>query len=112
MAHLKSEDLLGRMYIEFTGEPGQDAGGLTRDFFIDLSKQMFNQNYSLFKMSDNGETYMPNPQSHIQQDHIRYFNFIGKVIGKALFEGCLLECYFVRGIYKMMIGQNLNFKDL
>ena len=55
---------------------------------------------------------MPNPKSYIQTDHIRYFKFIGRVIGKALFEGCLLECYFVRSIYKMLIGQKLNFKDL
>jgi len=65
---------------------------------------MFNQHYSLFKNSDNGSTYMPNPKSAVQPDHIRYFRFIGRVIGKALFDGCLLECYFVRSMYKMMIG--------
>jgi len=47
---------------------------------------------------------MPNVKSYVQTDHIRYFRFIGRVIGKALFEGCLLECYFVRSMYKMMIG--------
>lgn len=55
---------------------------------------------------------MPNPKSYVQTDHIRYFKFIGRVIGKALYEGCLLECYFVRSMYKMIIGQKLNFKDL
>jgi hypothetical protein len=37
-----------------------DVGGLTRDFFIELSKEMFNPNYSLFTKSANGSTYMPN----------------------------------------------------
>mmetsp|Transcript_38990 Transcript_38990/g.59285 ORF Transcript_38990/g.59285 Transcript_38990/m.59285 type:complete len:222 (+) Transcript_38990:3993-4658(+) len=55
---------------------------------------------------------MPNPKSYVQTDHIRYFKFIGRVIGKALFEGCLLECYFIRSVYKMIIGQKLSFKDL
>lgn len=55
---------------------------------------------------------MPNPKSYVQTDHIRYFKFIGRVIGKALFEGCLLECYFVRSVYKMLIGQKLAFQDL
>jgi hypothetical protein len=27
---------------------------------------MFNQGYSLFKRSDNGSTYMPNPKSYVQ----------------------------------------------
>lgn len=110
--HITPNELKGRITVEFTGERGQDVGGLTRDFFIELSKEMFNQNYSLFKNSDNGSTYMPNPKSYVQPDHIRYFKFIGRAIGKALFEGALLECYFVRSIYKMLIGQKLNFKDL
>lgn len=110
--HISPQELKGRMTVEFTGERGQDVGGLTRDFFIELSKEMFNQNYSLFKNSDNGSTYMPNPKSYVQPDHIRYFRFIGRAIGKALFEGCLLECYFVRSVYKMIVGQKLNFKDL
>ena len=104
LCHLNAKEMMGRIHVDFAGERGQDVGGLTRDFFIELSKEMFNQNYSLFKKSDNGSTYMPNPKSYIQTDHIRYFKFIGRVIGKALFEGCLLECYFVRSIYKMLIG--------
>lgn len=112
MQHLNSSEMKGKIQVEFTGERGQDVGGLTRDFFIELSKEMFNKNYSLFKASDNGSSYMPNPKSYVQQDHIRFFKFIGRIIGKALFENCLLECYFVRGMYKMIIGQKLNFKDL
>mmetsp|Transcript_4327 Transcript_4327/g.7309 ORF Transcript_4327/g.7309 Transcript_4327/m.7309 type:complete len:410 (-) Transcript_4327:52-1281(-) len=112
LCHLSPEEMKAPIRTEFTGEVGQDIGGLTRDFFIELSKEMFNQNYSLFKWSDNGSNYMPNPKSYVQSDHIRYFRFIGRVIGKAMFEGCLLECYFVKSIYKMMIGQKLNYKDL
>ena len=97
--------------MEFSGERGQDVGGLTRDFFIDLSREMFNQNFGLFKHSDNGSSYMPNPKSYVQGDHLSFFKFIGRVIGKALLENCNLECYFVRSMYKMMIGQKLNFKD-
>jgi len=43
--------LKGRLYIEFVGEAGVDAGGLARDFFIELSRAMFNPNYSLFKLA-------------------------------------------------------------
>jgi hypothetical protein len=46
--------------VDFAGERGMDVGGLTRDFFIELSKEMFNPNYSLFTKSANGSTYMPN----------------------------------------------------
>ena len=100
------------MTIEYTGERGQDVGGLTRDFFCELSKEMFKSGTALFQISDQGSTYMPNPKSRVQPDHLRYFSFVGRVVGKALFEGCSVECYFVRSMYKMMIGQRLSFTDL
>lgn len=102
----------GRLHISFTGERGQDAGGLTREFYVELSREMFNPMYSLFNLSSNGSTYYPNPRSYVEKDHLRYFKFIGRIIGKALFDECLLECYFVRSLYKIMIGENLNYYDL
>ena len=109
---LTAEELKAKITVEFTGERGQDVGGLTRDFFIELSKEMFKVDYSLFLKSDNGSSYMPDSKSGVQGDHLRYFKFVGRAIAKALFEGCNLECYFVKSIYKMLIGQKLNFKDL
>ena len=102
----------GKLHIRFTGERGQDAGGLTREFFIELSREMFNPNYSLFNLSSSGSTYYPNPKSYVERDHLRYFKFIGRIIGKALFDECLLECYFVKSLYKIMTGEPLNFYDL
>jgi E3 ubiquitin-protein ligase HUWE1 len=101
-----------RLHISFINERGQDAGGLTRDFFIELSRQMFNPNYSLFNLSSSGSTYYPNPKSYVEKDHLKYFKFIGRVIGKALFDECLLECYFVKTLYKIVIGEPLSFLDI
>lgn len=106
------EEMQGKLHIQFTGERGQDAGGLTRDFFIELSREMFNPNYSLFRLSSSGSTYYPNPKSYVERDHLRYFKFIGRVIGKAIFDECLLECYFVKSLYKIMTGEPLLFQDL
>ena len=58
--HLTPKELKGKIKVDVAGERGMDVGGLTRDFFIELSKEMFNQNYSLFIKSANGSTYMPN----------------------------------------------------
>ena len=107
MKDRSAEELQGRFHIQFTGERGQDAGGLTRDFYIELSREMFNPNYSLFKLSNSGSTYFPNPKSYIEAQHLAYFKFIGRMIGKALFDECLLECYFVKSLYKMMTGEPL-----
>ena len=43
---------------------------------------------------------------------ISMFRFVGRIIGKALIEGQLLDCYFVRAFYKMMLGDTITLEDL
>lgn len=45
---MKPYDLKQRLRIQFEGEEGIDAGGLTREWFVILSKEIFNPNYCLF----------------------------------------------------------------
>lgn len=111
LGHKSASELKGNLNVEFINEKGVDAGGLTRDYFIELSRAMFNPNYSLFKLSSNGVSYYPNDQSFVNPDHLNFFKFIGRVIGKALFDGHLLECYFSKPLYKMMVGDELLFED-
>jgi len=41
----------GRLWIEFETEIGLDYGGVTREWFFLLSKEMFNPYYGLFEYS-------------------------------------------------------------
>jgi hypothetical protein len=52
MNGLTPEEWRGKLEITFAGERGQDAGGLTREWFTEVSKQMFNPNLGIFKLSD------------------------------------------------------------
>jgi hypothetical protein len=45
-------------------------------------------------------------------DHLRYFKFIGRIIGKALVDGNMLDCFFTKGIYKVMVNQPLTQSDM
>lgn len=74
---------------------------------------MFNPNYALFKPSaaDN-ITFQPNPNSRINPDHLLYFKFIGRIIGKALFDGQMLDAYFTRSFYKHMLGVPVSYQDM
>ena len=101
----------GKLSIDFVGENGTDVGGLTRDFFTEISKAMVNPDYSLFKLTSNGVSFYPNNQSYINEEHLDYFKFVGRIIGKALYDNQLLECHFSKPLYKMMIGEDLSFED-
>ena len=43
-----ADERRGRLHITFRNEEGVDAGGLSREFFGILAKEMFNPNYALF----------------------------------------------------------------
>lgn len=105
-------ELKNKIKVTFEGEAGIDASGLTREFYTELSRSMFNPDYSLFNLTSNGVSYYANSQSYINPDHINFFKFVGRMVGKAIFDGQLLECFFARSLYKMMIGEELFFEDL
>lgn len=65
---------------------------------------MFNPGYVLFQASLNGQMFQPSPKSYINPDHLKFLKFIGRVVGKALYDGYLLDCYFTRSFYKHILG--------
>ncbi len=49
---VKRSDLLkARLWVEFEGEKGLDYGGVAREWFFLISKEMFNPYYGLFEYS-------------------------------------------------------------
>ncbi|RXM33250.1 E3 ubiquitin-protein ligase HUWE1, partial [Acipenser ruthenus] len=83
--HRKSpEEMKNRLYIVFEGEEGQDAGGLLREWYMIISREMFNAMYALFRTSPGDRvTYTINPSSHCNPNHLSYFKFVGRVVAKA-----------------------------
>jgi len=108
------EELKKRLRIKYIGEEGLDAGGLLRDFFCQLSKEIGNPNYSLFKYShDNSYELEINPNSGtFDSNHLRYFRFIGRVIGLAIFNKQYLSVTFTLLLYKKLLNKPLEISDL
>eukprot|EP00066_Takifugu_rubripes_P013608 XP_011602874.1 PREDICTED: E3 ubiquitin-protein ligase NEDD4-like isoform X1 [Takifugu rubripes] len=112
---LKRPDILkARLWIEFESEKGLDYGGVAREWFFLLSKEMFNPYYGLFEYSaTDNYTLQINPNSGLcNEDHLSYFKFIGRVAGMAVFHGKLLDGFFIRPFYKMMLGKQISLKDM
>lgn len=112
LKQLSAERWKGQMGVEFQEEQGVDEGGLTREWFILLSQEIFNPDRGLFLQSNAGTTYYPNPKSDIEPDFVAQFKFIGRIVGKALYEQQLLDCYFVKALYKIILGLPLTYHDV
>uniref|UniRef100_A0A8C0I027 E3 ubiquitin-protein ligase n=1 Tax=Balaenoptera musculus TaxID=9771 RepID=A0A8C0I027_BALMU len=112
---VKRPDVLkARLWIEFESEKGLDYGGVAREWFFLLSKEMFNPYYGLFEYSaTDNYTLQINPNSGLcNEDHLSYFTFIGRVAGLAVFHGKLLDGFFIRPFYKMMLGKQITLNDM
>ncbi|OAL50240.1 hypothetical protein IQ07DRAFT_680558 [Pyrenochaeta sp. DS3sAY3a] len=113
--YFKSADEMkyGKLSIRFHGEEGVDAGGVTREWFQVISRQMFNADYALFvPVASDRTTFHPNRLSSINPEHLMFFKFIGRIIGKALYEGRVLDCHFSRAVYKQIMSKQVNLKDM
>lgn len=74
------DELKGRLTVQFQGEEGIDAGGLTREWYQLLSRVTFDKGALLFTTVGNESTFQPNPNSVYQTEHLSYFKFVGRVV--------------------------------
>jgi len=107
------QELKRPVTVKFYGEAGVDAGGLTREWFLLLSREIFNPGYCLFTpAADNANVFQPNPNSYVNPDHLDYFKFVGRFVGKAIYDQQLLDAYFTRSFYKHMLGMKPSLSDI
>lgn len=112
---LSRNDLRKYWRFEFMGEIGIDAGGLAREWFQLVTEAVFNPDMGLWLPSASNQMAMRiNPASKIScpEDHLIYFRFLGRVLGKALFDGHLVSGHMVRHMYKHILGWPVMLEDL
>ncbi|KAG8879106.1 hypothetical protein FRB97_002021 [Tulasnella sp. 331] len=103
----------GKLSVRFYDEEGVDAGGVTREWFQILARQMFNPDYALFQpCAADRLTYQPNQASWVNSEHLSFFKFVGRIIGKAIFDGRLLDAYFARSLYRQLLGKPVDYRDV
>ena len=62
-----------------------------QEFLEETVKQVFDPGLNLFRTTSDGTIY-PSPTSHIQENHLLLFEFIGKMLGKAIYEVLWWSC--------------------
>mmetsp|Transcript_28210 Transcript_28210/g.66788 ORF Transcript_28210/g.66788 Transcript_28210/m.66788 type:complete len:495 (-) Transcript_28210:74-1558(-) len=111
-AKLTPEQLTAPLHLKFKKEDGRDDGGLTRHWFMLVSREVVNPEYALFRPIGKNHTFQINAASRLQPHHLAYFRFIGRVWGKALFDGFLIESHLASTIYKFLLGRDIGPQDM
>ncbi|KAJ1568509.1 hypothetical protein HK405_001117 [Cladochytrium tenue] len=112
MSHPAS-DLKKKLFVKFHGEDGLNYENHSGEFFYLVSKEMLNSFYCLFEHSALDNNIMQiNPHSGANPEHLKYFKFIGRVVGLGIFHRRLLDAFFVPAFYKMIIRKSITLEDM
>ncbi|KAI8100057.1 uncharacterized protein BX664DRAFT_322764 [Halteromyces radiatus] len=118
LSRLPSEVLKGVIRVSFVNElgieeAGIDQGGPFKDFVTLLVSEVFKPEYGLFSCTTETNLFYPATTSSLfGSNHLQLFEFIGKMIGKAIYEGILLDCQFAGFILSKILGRNVFLEAL
>jgi len=77
-----------------------------------LSKEVFDSDRGLWLATTRQELY-PNPHTYAREAHqLEWYKFVGRVLGKALYEGILLDVAFASFFLAKWLGKQSHLDDL
>ena len=85
-------------------EAGIDQRGVFKEFLEETCKKAFASELNFFQRNGDGRVCI-SPSSHFQENHLQYFYYFGRVLGKALYEGNILDIPFALFIYSKFLGR-------
>ena len=105
----KSDELKNELRIKFIGEQGVDQGGVRKEFFILVIRQIFDPNYGMFSYNEKTRLYWFNHYSF--EPNIKY-ELIGTIFGLAIYNNTILDVKLPICVYKKLLGIKPSFEDL
>lgn len=102
-----------KLRVVFVGEPGIDAGGLLREWFLLVTQKVFDPSFGLFIAAGSDAGYTINPVSGMCNGlHLEYYRFFGRVLGKSLMEHQTLPIHLSLPMLKHLLSVPISFSDL
>ncbi|MBN3304295.1 UBE3B ligase, partial [Amia calva] len=91
LRRLPVNSIKGVIRVKFVNDLGVDEAGIDQDgvfkeFLEEIIKKVFNPALNLFKTTSGNERLYPSPTSYIHENHLQLFEFVGKMLGKAVYE--------------------------
>nr|CAD7199399.1 unnamed protein product [Timema douglasi] len=109
LALLPPQALKGVIRVHFINEQGLDEAGIDQDgvfkeFLEETIKRVFDPSLNLFRVTSEERLY-PSPTSYMQDNHLQLFEFVGRMLGKAVYEGIVVDVPFASFFLSQVLGQ-------
>ncbi|KAM3722651.1 Ubiquitin-protein ligase E3B [Dirofilaria immitis] len=97
--------------VKFINQQGLDEAGIDQDGvfkeFLELTlKHVFNPDLNLFKCSPNGQLF-PSTTSNLHDNHLALFQFVGRMLAKAIYEGIVTEVHLAPVLLATVLDRKL-----
>eukprot|EP01134_Creolimax_fragrantissima_P006575 CFRG6575T1 len=89
-------------------EIGIDQHGVFKEFLEDVVVAAFDAELGLFASTDN--RMYPSVLSGVQPDHLELFQFVGRMLGKAVYEGLIEDVFLAHFFLNKILGR-YNFRN-
>jgi E3 ubiquitin-protein ligase HECTD2 len=94
-------DIKKGLRIDFVGEEGIDAGGLRKEWFLLLTREIFDPNHGLFVYDDDSHYCYFNPYCFESSEQ---FFLVGVLLGLAIYNSTILDVAFPPFVFKKMLA--------
>jgi hypothetical protein len=118
-----------QLKVQFVGEDAVDEGGVQKEFFQLLVREMFDEKYGkcrcgcdvnrnsylalgMFIWSEEtGRCWFPR-NLNVDEDVLKEYKLIGRLIGLAIYNAVMLDIHLPMALYKKLLGHPMKLVDL
>ncbi|KAG1468517.1 hypothetical protein G6F56_003790 [Rhizopus delemar] len=105
-------DTLLQLRVQFLGEEGVDEGGVQKEFFQLIVREIFDPKYGLFVYNDESRLCWFSSNPILDGTNTREYKLVGLLLGLAVYNSVILDLHFPLALYKMLMDVDVNLPDL
>ncbi|XP_066456781.1 probable E3 ubiquitin-protein ligase HERC4 isoform X2 [Eleutherodactylus coqui] len=105
----KNIDYKKPLKVIFVGEEAVDAGGVRKEFFLLIMRELLDPKYGMFRFYEESRLIWFSDQTFEDSD---LFHLIGVVCGLAIYNFTIVELHFPLALYKKLLKRKPTLDDL
>ncbi|GFG40937.1 hypothetical protein Cfor_04032 [Coptotermes formosanus] len=109
LAKFVATDLKKPLKVKFENEEAEDAGGVTKEFFLLLLREILDPKYGMFRQYEETRTIWFSEDSY--EEEVMYY-LIGVLCGLAIYNFTIIDLPFPLALYKKLLKEPVSLQDL
>ena len=105
-------DLKKQLRIQFVGEEAVDKGGVQKEFFHLVVREICDPKYGMFSIDNESQRCWFTDTSITDANVLVEYKLLGKLIGLAILNSVFLAVHFPVALYKKLMGVRPSVRDL